>query len=148
MPPPPRQISVGMLESVHRSTMYNNVSSLVWYRLIPFASSEANNLIIVYSSRDVILVVEKKMLSNDKFQAQSLTGDPTVNWRCHALASHALNIYCSFGQSARSIESRCVVEGHIFRYPTVYGTEPRVGGCVCRWIRYLFAAKLLSKTTH
>ena len=38
-----------------------------------------------------------------------LTGNPTGNSRCQALASRALNTSCYFGQSARSIESRCVV---------------------------------------
>ena len=38
-----------------------------------------------------------------------LTGNPTGNSRCQALASRALNTSCNFGQSARSIESRCVV---------------------------------------
>ena len=39
-----------------------------------------------------------------------LTGNPTGNSRCQALASRALNTSCYFGQSARSIESRCVVK--------------------------------------
>ena len=38
-----------------------------------------------------------------------LTGNPTGNSRCQALVSRALNTSCYFGQSARSIESRCVV---------------------------------------
>ena len=38
-----------------------------------------------------------------------LTGHPTGYSRCQALASRALNTSCYFGQSARSIESRCVV---------------------------------------
>ena len=56
-----------------------------------------------------------------------LTGNPTRNSRCQALASRALNTSCYFGQSARSIESRCVVKcvdtmgpgnlkGHLFRW--------------------------------
>ena len=49
------------------------------------------------------------MLINNKFEAQILTGNYTGNFRCHALASRALNMSCNFGQSARSIESRCVV---------------------------------------
>ena len=50
-----------------------------------------------------------KMLMNNKFKAQTPTGNPTENLRCHVLVSHALNMPCSFGQSACSIESRCVV---------------------------------------
>ena len=50
-----------------------------------------------------------KMLMNDEFQAQTSTGNPTGNSRCHILASCALNMSCSFGQSTCSIESRCVV---------------------------------------
>ena len=53
------------------------------------------------------------MLINNKFQAQTLTGNrinPTGNSRCYALASRALNMSCRFGQSARSIESRRVVK--------------------------------------
>ena len=51
----------------------------------------------------------RKMLINNKFETQIVTGTPTGNSRCHALASPALNISCSFGQSARSIKSRYVV---------------------------------------
>ena len=45
-----------------------------------------------------------------------LTGNPTGKSRCQALASRALNTSCYFGQSARSIESRCVVNSY-----TVHG---------------------------
>ena len=54
------------------------------------------------------------MLMNNKFNAQTLTGNPTGNLLCHVLASHALNMSCSFGQSARSIESRWVVNHHVY----------------------------------
>ena len=50
-----------------------------------------------------------KMLTNNKFKAQTLTGNPTGNLRCHVLASRALNKSLCFDQSTRSIESRCVV---------------------------------------
>ena len=50
-----------------------------------------------------------KMLLNNKFKAQTLTGNPTGNYLCQLLASRALNMSCSFSQSAHSIESRCVV---------------------------------------
>ena len=50
-----------------------------------------------------------KMLMNNEFKADTSTGNPTRNSRCNTLASHALNMSCSFGQSARLIESRCVV---------------------------------------
>ena len=43
-----------------------------------------------------------------------LTGNPTGNSRCQALASRALNTSCYFGQSTRSIESRCVVKLSLF----------------------------------
>ena len=46
---------------------------------------------------------------NNKFKAQSLTENPTGNSRCRDLASRALNMSGYFDQSARSIESRCVV---------------------------------------
>ena len=49
------------------------------------------------------------MLMNNKFKAQTLTGNPTGNYRCQLFASRALNMSCYFSQSARSIESRCVV---------------------------------------
>ena len=49
------------------------------------------------------------MLIDNKFEVQTLTGNPTGNSRCYALASRALNMSCSFGQSARSIERRRVV---------------------------------------
>ena len=45
---------------------------------------------------------------NNKYNAQTLTRNPT--WRCQVLAFRALNMSCSFDQSARSIESRCVVK--------------------------------------
>ena len=51
-----------------------------------------------------------KMLINNKFEATFLTGNPTGNSRCHVLTSRALNMSCNFGQSVRSIESRCVVK--------------------------------------
>ena len=54
--------------------------------------------------------IENKMWINNKVEAQTLTGNPDKISRCYALASRALNMSCSFGQSARSIESRCVVE--------------------------------------
>ena len=50
-----------------------------------------------------------KMSMNNKFKAQTLTGNPKWNYRCQLLASRALNMSCSFSQSVRSIESRCVV---------------------------------------
>ena len=49
------------------------------------------------------------MLITNNFKAQTLTGNPTVNYRSQLLASRALNMSCSFSQSVRSIESRCVV---------------------------------------
>ena len=49
------------------------------------------------------------MLMNNKFKAWTLTGNPTGNYRCQLLVSHALNMSCSFSQSMCSIESRCVV---------------------------------------
>ena len=45
------------------------------------------------------------MLMNIKFKAQTLTGNPSGNYRCQLLAARALNMSCSFNQSARSIES-------------------------------------------
>ena len=52
-----------------------------------------------------------KMLLNNKFKTKILTGNPAGNLRCHVLALRALNMsYCS-DQSARSMESRCVVKG-------------------------------------
>ena len=50
-----------------------------------------------------------KMLIDNKFKAQTLIGHSTGNYRCQLLASCALNMSCSFNQSGRSIESRCVV---------------------------------------
>ena len=51
-----------------------------------------------------------KMLMNMEFKADTWTGNPTRNSRCHTLASRALDMSCSFGQSERSLESRCVVK--------------------------------------
>ena len=49
------------------------------------------------------------MLMNNKFKEQTLNGNPTGNYRCQLFASRALNMSCYFSQSARSIESRRVV---------------------------------------
>ena len=54
--------------------------------------------------------ISRKTLINNKFEAQTLIGNSTGNLRCHALGPLALNMSCSFGRSACSIESRCVVE--------------------------------------
>ena len=54
-----------------------------------------------------------KVLINNKFKAQTLTWNPSGYLCCHVLASRALNMSCSFGQSARSIESRCLVTHRI-----------------------------------
>ena len=43
------------------------------------------------------------MLMNNKFKAPTLAGNPTGNLRCYVLASRALSMSCSFGQSERSI---------------------------------------------
>ena len=48
------------------------------------------------------------MLINSKFEGQTWAGNSTGNSRSHALAPRALNMSRSFGQSARSIENRCV----------------------------------------
>ena len=53
--------------------------------------------------------ISRKMLIDNKIEARIATGNPTGNECCYAFASHALNVSCSFGQSARWIESRCVV---------------------------------------
>ena len=57
-----------------------------------------------YTSNNIM-----KMLMNTEFKAKTSTGNTTGNLQCHVLASRALSISCSFGPSARSIESRCVV---------------------------------------
>ena len=56
-----------------------------------------------------------KMWRNDEFNAQTLTGSPTRNSRCHVLASHALNMSFGFGQWACSIE-RCLVRSPYHDY--------------------------------
>ena len=50
------------------------------------------------------------MFTNNKFKAQTSSGNPAENSCCHVLASYALNISLSFDQSVRSIESRSVVK--------------------------------------
>ena len=59
-----------------------------------------NHTSTFYTSNSV-----EKMLINNKFEAQTVTRNPTGNSRCHALASRALNMSCGFGQSARSIHA-------------------------------------------
>ena len=48
-------------------------------------------------------------MANKKFEAQTLTGNPTENPYCRVLPSRALIISFSFGQSVRSLESMCLV---------------------------------------
>ena len=55
------------------------------------------------------------MLMYYKSKAQTLTGNPTGNYRCKLFASRALNMSCYCSQSARSIESRCVVKTVAYR---------------------------------
>ena len=52
------------------------------------------------------------MLMNNEFKADTSTGNPTGNSRWDKLASRALNMSCSFGQSARSIESSAWLYPH------------------------------------
>ena len=54
-----------------------------------------------------------KMLMNNKFKVLTSTGNPSGNSHSHILTSHAINMSCSFSQSVRSIESKCVVMQHI-----------------------------------
>ena len=60
-----------------------------------------------------------KMLMSIEFKADTSTGNPTGNSCCHTLASRALSMSCSFGQSARSIESRSVVKRYIDHMPAI-----------------------------
>ena len=48
-------------------------------------------------------------MMNNKLEAQTLTENPTGNLCCHVFTSHALNMSCSFGHSACSIECRYMV---------------------------------------
>ena len=66
--------------------------------------SEKSNASAFYTSNKM-----RKLLINNKFKAQTLTGNPTGNYRCEHLASRSSNMSCSFSQSTCSIESRCVV---------------------------------------
>ena len=70
-----------------------------------------------------------KTLMNNKLKAQTLTGNPTGNLRCHVLASRVLNSSCSFGQSARSIGSRGVVKDstsiYLMQYQWYYSESSR-----------------------
>ena len=65
------------------------------------------------------------MLMNNKFKAQTLTGNPTGNYRCQLFASRALNMSCYFSQSARSIESRCVVTKRTKWFFSLFTFGPR-----------------------
>ena len=62
-----------------------------------------NHASAFYMSNNIVKNVDVE------FKTDTSTGNPTGNLRCHTLASHALNMSCNFGQSAHSIESRCVV---------------------------------------
>ena len=56
---------------------------------------------------------------NNKFKAHTRTKNPTGNLRYYVLALGALNMSCSFGQSARSIESRGMVM-YMYIYVGIY----------------------------
>ena len=49
-----------------------------------------------------------KMLTNNEFETKTLTENPTGNSRCHVLVSRAFSMSSSFGQSERSLVSRCM----------------------------------------
>ena len=68
---------------------------------------QTRRFVLITHLLSIRTTLSRKMLSviNSKFEALTLTGNP----RYHAFASHALNMSYSFGQSACSIESRCVV---------------------------------------
>ena len=84
--------------------------------------------------------ISRKMLINNKFEAQTLTGNSTGNSRCHAFASRALNMSCSFGQSARSIESRCVVKAStLYRRPS-YRAVSADGTVILHYIDVIMTA--------
>ena len=52
----------------------------------------------------------REKMMNNKFEGQTLTGNPIGNPRRHISASRALNMSYCFGQSARSIQKGCVVK--------------------------------------
>ena len=56
------------------------------------------------------------MLMYKEFEAQTSTVSPVWISRGHVLASRALNMSSSYGQPARSIESKCVVFNWYFKY--------------------------------
>ena len=86
-----------------------------------------NHASAFYTSNNIV-----KMLINNKFKAQTLTGNPNGNYRCQFLASRALNVSCSFSQSVRSIESRCVVNGTAFElYDAIMRKEWEVAYPYC-----------------
>ena len=67
-----------------------------------------NVLLWIMHLPSIWATTSSKMLIENKFKAQTLTG----NYRYQLIASRALNMSCSFSQSVRSIESRCVVNTH------------------------------------
>ena len=88
----------------------NCTSDSVWVQFSRAKSNELtdeqyvfcfNHTSAFYTSNNIM-----KMLTNKEFKAQ--TGSRTGN-TCHVLAPRALNMSCSFGQSARSIERKCAV---------------------------------------
>ena len=83
------------------------------------------------------------MLVNNKWKPQTVTGNFTGNWRCHVLASRALNMSCSFAKSARPIESWCVVNALAAR-SSVGHTMTKVGSynSICTGLTLGFAWSL------
>ena len=63
-----------------------------------------NHASALYTSNNI-----EKNVNQLQIRGKNVTGNPPANWRCHAFAARALNMSCSFGQSARSIESRRVI---------------------------------------
>ena len=75
-----------------------------------------------------------KMLKYYEFKAQTSTGIRTGISCCHVLASRTLNLPCSFGQSARSIESRYVVMALTFTVKLVRHTRWRL--IIKHWVHH------------
>ena len=105
-----------VVQTVLKNMSYAGKIARALQRECSFSSTKSNELtdqqdIFCFNHASAFYTSNNNMnnVLNNVFKADTATRNPTWSSRCHTLAPRALNMMCSFGQSARSIESRCVV---------------------------------------
>ena len=112
-------------------------TSAVFPAKIERISRPTNMFCLITHLQSKRATMSRNVLISSKFEAQTLTGNATGNSRCYALESLDFNKLYSFGQSARPIKSRCVVNWFSFRDGS---------GCVtCVFVMPLMAVRFSSE---